>query len=171
MALFTTSLTNKVWKAMLVGSRIQGKRRLASSTTAPAANNIQKASSSSSSSSSSKGGSSSSEYMKGEYAPIYIVVGMVAVAVSIGTHTAKQQLLHSPVVNFSKKKRESIPEVDDPDTIINSANKFINKSFLRKVAHIQEDTKTLPDPVHPNPFTRPRNAETLKTAGVDPTRR
>lgn len=101
-----------------------------------------------------RGGSSASEYMKGEYAPIYIVMGMVAVAVSIGTHTAKQQLLHSPVVNLNKKKRESIPEVEDPDTVITSADKFINKSFLRKVAHIQNDTKTLPDPVHPDPFTR-----------------
>jgi len=100
------------------------------------------------------GGSGGSEYMKGEYAPIYIVMGMVAVVVSIATHTAKQQLLHSPMVNCSKKKRESIPEVEDPDTVITSADKFINKSFLRKVAHIQSDTKTLSDPVHPDPFTR-----------------
>ncbi|XP_022148954.1 uncharacterized protein LOC111017496 isoform X2 [Momordica charantia] len=142
-----------LWKSMLVGipSRIEGKRCFASSTTA-------------SSSSSSK-----SEYMKGEYAPIYIVMGMVVVAVTIGTHTAKQQLLHSPVVMLSKKKRESIPEVDDPDTVITSADKFVNKSFLRKVAHIQDHNKTLRDPQHPDPFTRPRNAETLKTAGVDPT--
>ncbi|XP_008459927.1 uncharacterized protein LOC103498899 [Cucumis melo] len=165
MSLFRTSLANKMWKSMLVGTRIQGNRRFASSTTAPSAN------ASSSSSSSSKGGSGGSEYMKGEYAPIYIVMGMVAVVVSIATHTAKQQLLHSPMVNCSKKKRESIPEVEDPDTVITSADKFINKSFLRKVAHIQDDTKTLPDPVHLDPFTRPRNAETLKTAGVDPTRR
>ncbi|EXB96156.1 hypothetical protein L484_017004 [Morus notabilis] len=108
--------------------------------------------------------------MKGEFAPIYMVMGMVVVAVTIATHTAKQQLLHSPAVNINKKKRETMPEVDDPDGVISSADKFVNKSFLRKVAHIQDHNPTLRDPVRPNPFTRPRNAETLKTVGVDPSR-
>ena len=76
--------------------------------------------------------------MKGEFAPIYIVMGMVAAALTIATHTAKQQLLHSPTVHVSKKKRETMPEVDDPDGVINCASNFVNKSFLRKVAHIQD---------------------------------
>lgn len=92
--------------------------------------------------------------MKAEFAPIYMVLGMVVVAVSIGTHTAKQQLMHSPTVYLSKKRRESMPEVEDPDRVISSADKFVNKSFLRKVAHIQDNKPTLPDPVHPDPFTR-----------------
>ncbi|PON35657.1 ribosome biogenesis NEP1-like protein [Parasponia andersonii] len=108
--------------------------------------------------------------MKGEFAPIYMVMGMVVAAVTIATHTAKQQLLHSPAVNINKKKRETMPEVDDPDAVISSADNFVNKSFLRKVAHIQDADPTLSDPVRPNPFTRSRNAETLKTVGVDPSR-
>lgn len=91
--------------------------------------------------------------MKAENAPIYMVFGLVAAAVAIAIHTAKQQLVHSPVVNFRKTKRESVPEVEDPDAVISSADKFINKSFLRKVAHVQDDTRTLHDPSRPNPFT------------------
>jgi hypothetical protein len=92
--------------------------------------------------------------MKAEFAPIYMVMGMVVVAVSIATHTAKQQLMHSPTVHVSKKRRESLPEVEDPDGVLSSADKFVNKSFLRKVSHIQDSKPTLPDPVLPDPFTR-----------------
>ncbi|XP_061354601.1 uncharacterized protein LOC133299175 [Gastrolobium bilobum] len=109
--------------------------------------------------------------LKAELAPVYIVCGMVGVALAIGTHTAFQQLTRSPTVHVNKKRRESMPEVYDPDRTINSANKFINGSFFRKVSHIQENKATLHDPVHPNPFTRPRTAETLKTVGIEPGRR
>lgn len=91
---------------------------------------------------------------RAEFAPIYIVMGMVVGALTMGTHTAKQQLMHSPSVQVSKKRREMIPEVEDPDHSINAADKFLNKSFLRKIAHIQEDKRTLPDPVRANPYTR-----------------
>ncbi|XP_024928014.1 uncharacterized protein LOC107413276 isoform X1 [Ziziphus jujuba] len=91
--------------------------------------------------------------IKGEFAPVMVVMGMVVVAMAIGTHTAKQQLMHSPTVYINKKKRETMPEVSDPDGVLRSADKFVNKSFFRKVAHIQENKNTLPDPTRPNPFT------------------
>uniref|UniRef100_A0A7N0UA20 Uncharacterized protein n=1 Tax=Kalanchoe fedtschenkoi TaxID=63787 RepID=A0A7N0UA20_KALFE len=103
---------------------------------------------------------------KADFAPIYMVLGMVVVAVSIGVHTAKQQIMHAPGVKVAKKKRETISEIDDPDVTVSSADKFISKSFLRKVAHIQESER--PDPSRGNPFTSPRNAETLKSVGIDP---
>ncbi|TKY71154.1 NADH-ubiquinone reductase complex 1 MLRQ subunit [Spatholobus suberectus] len=106
--------------------------------------------------------------LKAEFAPVYIVCGMVCVAVAIGSHTAYQQLARSPTVHVNKKRRESMPEVSDPDSTINSASKFIDGSFLRKMSHIQDNKPTLHDPVHPNPFTRPRTAETLKTVGIEP---
>nr|KYP52735.1 hypothetical protein KK1_025479 [Cajanus cajan] len=106
--------------------------------------------------------------LKAELAPVYIVCGMVGVAVAIGSHTAFQQLARSPTVHINKKRRESMPEVSDPDRTINSASKFIDGSFLRKMSQIQETNPTLHDPVHPNPFTRPRTAETLKTVGIEP---
>ncbi len=92
--------------------------------------------------------------MRGEFAPIFVVLGMLMVAMTIGAHTAKQHLMHSPGVRVSKKKRESFPEVEDPDNVISSADKFVNKSFLRKVAHIQDHKRVIPDPTRPNPFTR-----------------
>ncbi|XP_039172687.1 uncharacterized protein LOC104453110 isoform X2 [Eucalyptus grandis] len=112
-----------------------------------------------------------SSLLRGEYAPVGMVFAMLLVAMTIGMHTMKQQLAHSPGVRVSKKKRETVPEVDDPDSVVRSADKFLNKSFLRKVAHIQENKRTLPDPVRANPYTKPREAETLKMAGVNPTRR
>lgn len=91
---------------------------------------------------------------RGEFVPVGVVFAMVLVAAMIGTHTAKQQLVHAPGVRVNKKKREMVPEVEDPDGVIRSADKFLNKSFLRKVAHIQEDTRTIPDPVRANPYTK-----------------
>ncbi|KAF5746362.1 NADH-ubiquinone reductase complex 1 MLRQ subunit [Tripterygium wilfordii] len=106
----------------------------------------------------------------GEFAPVYVVLGMVVVALSIGGHTAKQQLVNSPSVHVSKKRRGSFPEAADPERSLAKADKFVNKSFLRKVGHIQERNPVLADTSRPDPFTRPRNAETLKSVGVEPGR-
>nr|XP_019703187.2 uncharacterized protein LOC105036460 [Elaeis guineensis] len=109
--------------------------------------------------------------LKGEYAPIYMVLGMILLALSIGTHTAKQHLMHSPSVRVSKKKREVVAEVVDPDQVTSEADRFISKSFLRKVAHIQDFDSIRAgthDPTRPNPFSQPRNVETLESVGVNP---
>ncbi|GAV82585.1 hypothetical protein CFOL_v3_26036 [Cephalotus follicularis] len=92
--------------------------------------------------------------MSWDNTPLYMVMGMVVLAVTIATHTAKQQLRHSPTVHVNKKRRESMPEVYDPDRTVASADKFINKSFLRKVAHIQDNNNILEDTTRPNPFTK-----------------
>lgn len=73
-----------------------------------------------------------------DHMPIYIVGGMVAAAIMIAAHTAKQQLRHHPTVVITKQKRASISELDSPNQATDSGKKFLNKSFLRKVAHIQE---------------------------------
>lgn len=90
----------------------------------------------------------------GEYAPIYVMAGMVTAAVAMAVHTMKQQLVHSPGVSVKKKRRESVVEVDDPDMAVADASKFLKKSFLRKVAHIQEHNRTLPDPTRANALTK-----------------
>ncbi|XP_048427684.1 uncharacterized protein LOC125471406 [Pyrus x bretschneideri] len=90
---------------------------------------------------------------------------------TISSICALQQLMHAPMVVVDKSKRESMQEVDNPDVAVSSSDKFINKSFLRKVGQIQEpSSRSMPDSVQHDPFTRPRTAETLKTAGVDPSR-
>ncbi|XP_058195484.1 uncharacterized protein LOC131311881 [Rhododendron vialii] len=103
--------------------------------------------------------------IKGDFAPVVVVLGTILVAVSIGVHTAKQQLVHSPSVRVNKKRRESVPEVDDPDHVVGGSEKFIDKSFLRKVAHIQ-DHHIISDPARHNPYTRSREIESLKSVGA-----
>ncbi|RWW20542.1 hypothetical protein BHE74_00021478 [Ensete ventricosum] len=95
---------------------------------------------------------------------------MVVAALAIGAHTAKQQLVHSPGVWVNKKKRESIPEVEMPDQVAGQAGRFVDKSFLRKVAHIQDSdaARFASDPARPDPFNTPRSTESLKSVGVDP---
>ncbi|KAL0385260.1 UNVERIFIED_CONTAM: hypothetical protein Sradi_2920300 [Sesamum radiatum] len=103
------------------------------------------------------------------YGPMWVVIGlmggMVGVACCIAVHTAKQQLLHSPSVQVTKKRRECIPEVDSPDAVIRSADKFETKSFLRKIAHIQDNKHTANAPAR-GAYSRSRECETLKSVGV-----
>ncbi|GAY40598.1 hypothetical protein WN944_026971 [Citrus x changshan-huyou] len=140
------------WRSMLIG--LGGNRSFATSTTPKMKHFAQTAEAA-------NGNHSYSKFSAtGEFAPIYMVLGLVAVAVTIGTHTIKQQLAHSPSVSLSKKKRSSLSEVEDPESAVNSSDKFVNKSFLRKVAHIQDDNRVLPDIPHPDPFTRARKADT-----------
>ena len=94
--------------------------------------------------------------------PVYVSIGMIALSISLGLYTAKHQVLYAPNVRVRKKARETIPEVVDPDKVVEEADKFIKKSFFRKVAHVQEldhnGLKYLPEP----------RAETLREVGVDP---
>ena len=69
---------------------------------------------------------------------------------SFGLHCAKQQLLYAPNVFVSKKKRETFPEVCDPDYVVDEADKFKTKSFFRRIAHVQEFGK---DEVMSNPIS------------------
>ncbi|KAF8050755.1 hypothetical protein N665_1890s0001 [Sinapis alba] len=105
----------------------------------------------------------------GEFAPVAIIGGFVALAVAMAGHSLKQQLMHAPGVSTRKNRRAAVAEVDDPDNCVSSADKYINKSWLRKVGQIQDKSSAiLSDPTRPNPFTTPRNAETLKSVGVAP---
>ncbi|OMP06499.1 hypothetical protein COLO4_08097 [Corchorus olitorius] len=92
----------------------------------------------------------------------------------MAVHTGKKNLMHAPGVVIAKKKRESISEADHPDQTLASANKFTDKSFLKKVAAIQDSSKRplpFPSHTHPDHFTRPQTVESLKSVGVDSTRR
>lgn len=90
----------------------------------------------------------------GEFAPVAIIGGFVGLAVLMAGHSLKQQLMHCPGVSTRKNRRASVAEVDDPDHCVSSADKFINKSWLRKVGQIQDkSTAILHDPTRPNPFT------------------
>ncbi|EEF51671.1 uncharacterized protein LOC8275470 [Ricinus communis] len=103
---------------------------------------------------------------KGDYVPVYVALGLIALSTMLGLHTAKQQLLYSPSVRVKKKLRETIPEVVCPEKVVDEAHKFVAKSFLRKAAHIQEFDSALQS--LPDIYANPPRAETLKSIGIDP---
>lgn len=109
----------------------------------------------------------------GDFVPVYVAIGMIALSVALGLHTAKQQLAHSPSVSVRKKRRETIPEVVEPDRVAEETEKFFAKSFFRKVAHVQEHEKFGDYGVPHGPqlgdaFAHRHRTETLKSVGVDP---
>lgn len=65
-------------------------------------------------------------------------MGIVFGAVGMGIHTAYHQLVHSPAVKISKKNRSSLWELDRPDQIIHSGDRFVKRSFFRKFAQNYE---------------------------------
>lgn len=109
----------------------------------------------------------------GDFVPVYVAIGMIMLAGSIGIHTAMQQIVRSPAVRVKKTRRVSFPEVEEPDHVVEESQKFLDKSFFRKVAHIQEfnsgDT-LVPDTIRKDVYGRKHSVETLKSVGIDPSR-
>ncbi|URD88241.1 hypothetical protein MUK42_26617 [Musa troglodytarum] len=87
---------------------------------------------------------------KAEFTPIGVMLGLLLMALSIGAHTGRQQLVHSPGVRVSKKKRELTAEVEEPEHVAGEADRFVTKSFSRKVAHLQDFDAVRSDPSPPS---------------------
>ncbi|CAN4088662.1 unnamed protein product [Withania somnifera] len=106
---------------------------------------------------------------KGDFVPVCVALGMIGLSTSFGAYTAMQQLRRAPNVHVKKSRRETLPEIEEPEHVIEEADKFINKSLFRKVAHIQDfaSRRVIPDP-RPDIYTKKPCVETLKTIGVDP---
>ncbi|KAK4395453.1 hypothetical protein Sango_1699600 [Sesamum angolense] len=64
--------------------------------------------------------------------------GMIALQVSFGAYTVYHQLRRNPQVHLKKSRRETIPEVVEPEQVAEEAEKYVKQSFFRKVAHIQD---------------------------------
>jgi len=71
---------------------------------------------------------------RGDYVPVYMALGLIALSAALGPHTARQQLAHAPNVYVDKKKREAVPEV-----ALDEAERYVGRSLFRKVAHVQDD--------------------------------
>ncbi|KAK8938376.1 hypothetical protein KSP39_PZI011391 [Platanthera zijinensis] len=69
---------------------------------------------------------------------VFIPLGIVVTALTLGAYTAKGQLVHSPSVRVNKKRRGTVAEVDEPDHVADEGSRYVNRSFFRKVAHIQD---------------------------------
>ncbi|PIA41323.1 hypothetical protein AQUCO_02200020v1 [Aquilegia coerulea] len=109
--------------------------------------------------------------IKGESVPVYATMGAIMLAFSFVFVTAKQHLAYSPAVHISKKKRSSLPELSDPDSAVDGSEKFVKRSLFRKVAHAKSNNPTIPNPIRGDVYTRPVQAETLKSVGVNPSTR
>ncbi|KAJ8553529.1 hypothetical protein K7X08_024207 [Anisodus acutangulus] len=106
---------------------------------------------------------------KGDFVPVCVALGMIGLSMSFGLHTAIQQLRRAPNVHVKKSRRETLPEIVEPEYVAEEAEKFVNKSLFRKVAHIQDHASRLVIPdTRGDVYTKKPGVETLKTIGVDP---
>lgn len=107
---------------------------------------------------------------KGDFIPVYVSIGLISLSVSFGVYTAYLHLHENPSVRVNKKIRETVPEIEDPDRVLNEADRFANRSWFRKIAHIQEFDKqdVISDPIRKDQFAHKPRAVTLKDVGVDP---
>ncbi|GAU25454.1 hypothetical protein TSUD_71080 [Trifolium subterraneum] len=117
-------------------------------------------------------GKPSSKSAKQDFVPVYVAVGMIALSTMLGLHTAWQQLRNNPTVRVKKQRRETVPEVVEPDHVMEESDKFFKNSFFRKVAHVQErsypDHNQVPDSINRDAYAYKPRAETLKSVGIDP---
>ncbi|KAJ3671789.1 hypothetical protein LUZ60_007868 [Juncus effusus] len=108
---------------------------------------------------------------RGEYMPVYVVLGLIVFSVSFGLNTARLHLAYNPNVLVDKKKRETVPEVVAPDWSLEEAKRLFEKSIFRKVAYLQDFDRIradIGDPTRaPARKALEMKAETLKDVGVD----
>lgn len=104
--------------------------------------------------------------VKADFTPVYVAPGLIILQISLGLASTKQQLLYAPNVRVKK-----IPQVVVPDKVDDEGKKFIEKSFYRKAAHIQEfkiGIHYMPNPICQDVYAHPLKAETLKSVGIEP---
>lgn len=87
---------------------------------------------------------------------MYVALGLIEISMGFVAHTATHQLKRSPNVSVKKSRRETVPEVAEPDNVLNDSDSFIKKSFFRKVAHVQDfdNQSVMPDPMRGDVLAR-----------------
>ncbi|KAG0485723.1 hypothetical protein HPP92_009802 [Vanilla planifolia] len=88
----------------------------------------------------------------GDLVVLYVPLGLVLLGLTMGAYTAQRQLASSPSVRINKKRRGTVPEVDEPEHVAGEAERFVNRSFFRSVAHVQDFDATrsgISDPTRP----------------------
>ncbi|KAL6580707.1 hypothetical protein OROMI_006630 [Orobanche minor] len=74
----------------------------------------------------------------GEFIPVYVLLGFVALHASFWLFTAFHQMARSPNVTLRKSRRETIPEVVESERVAEHGERFLKQYFFRKIAHIQD---------------------------------
>ncbi|KAG8388174.1 hypothetical protein BUALT_Bualt02G0098400 [Buddleja alternifolia] len=107
---------------------------------------------------------------KGDFVPMCVALGMIGLSAGFGLYTIYHHMGRNPSISLKKSRRETIPEVVEPEHVAKEAEKFVKQSFFRKVAHIQDFDRqeVMSDPIRGDAFTRAVRVETLKDVGVDP---
>ncbi|XP_027125280.1 uncharacterized protein LOC113768459 isoform X2 [Coffea eugenioides] len=107
---------------------------------------------------------------KGDFAPMFMAIGMIGLSTSLGMYIALKELRSGPNVYVKKSRRETIPEVVEPEHVLEESEKFMKRSIFRKLAHINDKAReqVIPNPIRGDIYSRPPRAETLKDMGVDP---
>ncbi|XVE63798.1 hypothetical protein DITRI_Ditri07aG0049000 [Diplodiscus trichospermus] len=110
--------------------------------------------------------------VKGDIVAVYVAIGMIALSTSLGLYTGLRELKNSPQVRVNKKRRETLPEVEEPDRVLNEVDKLISGSFFRKVAHFRskDNDYGFHDPSRGDIFAHApvHRAETLESVSVNP---
>ncbi|RDX81862.1 Pentatricopeptide repeat-containing protein, partial [Mucuna pruriens] len=109
---------------------------------------------------------------KQDFVPVYVAIGLIAMSTGLGLHTAWQQLRNSPTVRVKKERRETLPEVVEPEHVAEETHKYMKNSFFRKVAHVQDrsypDHHHIPNPIGKDAYAYTPRLETLSSVGVHP---
>ncbi|GLJ29346.1 hypothetical protein SUGI_0578810 [Cryptomeria japonica] len=73
-------------------------------------------------------------FLKGEYVPVYMTFGGILMSTSLGLFTAMKELVTAPNVMVSKRKRKEIPEVEEPEYVLDKSEAFVSNSIFRRLA-------------------------------------
>ncbi|GAB2235753.1 hypothetical protein Droror1_Dr00026194 [Drosera rotundifolia] len=76
--------------------------------------------------------------LRSDYAPVYVSLGLILLSTMLGLITVKQHLLHDPGVRVKKSRREKLVEVEEPEVVTVEAERFIKRSFFRRLAVVQQ---------------------------------
>ncbi|KZV57934.1 hypothetical protein F511_12540 [Dorcoceras hygrometricum] len=103
------------------------------------------------------GGDALARLPKGDFIPVCVALGMITLSASFGVYTALHQLGRAPNVSVRKSRRETVPEVAEPENVAEAAEKFVKQSFFRKVAHIQgsDRQEVMSNPIGGDALARP----------------
>ncbi|KAK6147920.1 hypothetical protein DH2020_018832 [Rehmannia glutinosa] len=93
---------------------------------------------------------------QGDFVPVYVAAGMIALQMGFGLFTVFHQMVRAPNVTLKKSRRETIPEVVEPERVAEDGERFLKQSFFRKIAHIQDFDRqeVMDDPIRGDVFTR-----------------
>ncbi|KAG6550840.1 hypothetical protein Mapa_007453 [Marchantia paleacea] len=98
-------------------------------------------------------------FMTPKMAPIYPLFGIMTIAFGLAGVTIGRQLTVSPDVLVDKHKRKNVPDIEQPELMLQQSEQFMTNSPLRKLAKEHKKGMFFSDIVEqPNTPTFPRES-------------